>query len=153
MDIRQTKKKLLRVILDQFDTDDETFDINGFRHIVEMTLNRIEFPVFTIDVSDHINSIANSFSGEVRKPEEISRLKYTISGSIDRLFREVCDRLLNETIQFKNKLGNIQNGFEDNLLKTAREDHQKITLQLANKEQELKNYAATIELLKQIKTR
>ena len=153
LDIRQTKKKLLRVILDQFDTDDETFDINGFRHIVEMTLNRIEFPVFTIDVSDHINSIANSFSGEVRKPEEISRLKYTISGSIDRLFREVCDRLLNETIQFKNKLGNIQNGFEDNLLKTAREDHQKITLQLANKEQELKNYAATIELLKQIKTR
>ena len=144
VDIKRVKQRLLSTILENFDTSDENFDINSFRHIVEMTLNRIEFPVFKLDVSEYISSVSSRFSGEIRDSSKRAELQKTVSDTIDKVFDKISEQFLKETVTFKSKINDIKTGFENELLKNINDEYDKIQNQLKNKEQEIEKYKSRL---------
>jgi len=150
VDIKRVKQRLLSTILENFDTSDENFDINSFRHIVEMTLNRIEFPVFKLDVSEYISSVSSRFSGEIRDSSKRAELQKTVSDTIDKVFDKISEQFLKETVTFKSKINGIKTGFENELLKNINDEYDKIQNQLKNKEQEIEKYINVLDILKNL---
>lgn len=150
VDIKRVKQRLLSTILENFDTSDENFDINSFRHIVEMTLNRIEFPVFKLDVSEYISSVSSRFSGEIRDSSKRAELQKTVSDTIDKVFDKISEQFLKETVTFKSKINDIKTGFENELLKNINDEYDKIQNQLKNKEQEIEKYINVLDILKNL---
>ena len=141
---------MLSTILENFDTSDENFDINSFRHIVEMTLNRIEFPVFKLDVSEYISSVSSRFSGEIRDSSKRAELQKTVSDTIDKVFDEISEQFLKETGTFKSKINDIKNSFENELLQNINDEYDKIQNQLKNKEQEIEKYMNVLDILQKL---
>ena len=150
VDIKRVKQRLLSTILENFDTSDENFDINSFRHIVEMTLNRIEFPVFKLDVSEYISSVSSRFSGEIRDSSKRAELQKTVSDTIDKVFDEISEQFLKETGTFKSKINDIKNSFENELLQNINDEYDKIQNQLKNKEQEIEKYMNVLDILQKL---
>ena len=150
VDIKRVKQRLLSTILENFDTSDENFDINSFRHIVEITLNRIEFPVFKLDVSEYISSVSSRFSGEIRDSSKRAELQKTVSDTIDKVFDKISEQFLKETVTFKSKINGIKTGFENELLKNINDEYDKIQNQLKNKEQEIEKYINVLDILKNL---
>lgn len=150
VDIKRVKQRLLSTILENFDTSDENFDINSFRHIVEITLNRIEFPVFKLDVSEYISSVSSRFSGEIRDSSKRAELQKTVSDTIDKVFDEISEQFLKETGTFKSKINDIKNSFENELLQNINDEYDKIQNQLKNKEQEIEKYMNVLDILQKL---
>ena len=150
VDIKRVKQRLLSTILENFDTSDENFDINSFRHIVEITLNKIEFPVFKLDVSEYISSVSSRFSGEIRDSSKRAELQKTVSDTIDKVFDKISEQFLKETVTFKSKINDIKTGFENELLKNINDEYDKIQNQLKNKEQEIEKYMNVLDILKNL---
>lgn len=58
MQMKEVKRKLLNVVVNNFDMGSEKYDSSLFRIMVEETISRIEFPVFDMDISDAMSGIA-----------------------------------------------------------------------------------------------
>ena len=54
VDVKATKRRLIQTILDNFDTSDENFDINTFRHI-----NNMKTSLLKIRLKSHISPQEN----------------------------------------------------------------------------------------------
>lgn len=106
----------MQTILDNFDTTDENFDINHFRLIVEVALNRIEFPVIKLDVASFIQEISSKFSGEVKDSEDRAKLQGLLSDTMDKLFENVSDQFTKSIALFRSSLDAMQTNFSTELL-------------------------------------
>ena len=151
VDIKKVKKRLLDAILENFDDSDESFDINSFRYIVEKTLNKIEFPVFSLDVSSYINEISGKFSGEVRNSSKRAELQNIVADTISRVFEQISGRFKNETDSFRNKINVIKSSFENELLTGINEEYNKLQKQFENKEREIQKYNELLEMLNSLR--
>lgn len=116
IDIKNIKRKLMQTILDNFDTTDENFDINHFRLIVEVALNRIEFPVIKLDVAPFIQEISSKFSGEVKDSGDRAKLQGLLSDTMDKLFENVSDQFTKSITLFRSSLDEMQTNFSTELL-------------------------------------
>ncbi len=150
VDVKSTKRRLIQTILDNFDTSDENFDINTFRHITDATLNRLEFPTIKLDVTSYLGKISNKFSGEVRNSADRSALQNMLSEVMDGLFNEVGNKFTSEVSDFKKKIDQMKNDFEAELLKNITDEYDKLIKQLENKDEEIKSYTAALETIKRI---
>lgn len=65
MHIKEIKRRLLNVVVNNFDMGSEKYDSSLFRIMVEETVSGIELPVFDIDISDEMNGIAGKFTGNL----------------------------------------------------------------------------------------
>lgn len=151
VDIKATKQKLIRTILDNFDNSDENFDVHYFRHMVELTLNRLEFPTMKIDFNPFLNSISASFSGEVRNASERSKLKTLHFETMDKLFNTAESEFMNIVRSFADSIESMKNTFEKELLKNINDEFEILQKQFEDKEMELQNYAKVISILESIK--
>ena len=150
VDIRRTKRSVMNTILENFDTYDENFDVAQFRHIVEMTLNQLEFPVFKLDVSSYLDSISGKFSGEVKDAHSRNNLQNTLANVIEGLFNEVSAKFTTEVTSFRTKINNMKNSFAVSLLKNINNEYEKLQKQFANKEAEIENYRKAIQILQSV---
>ncbi|MFR6484068.1 MAG: dynamin family protein, partial [Intestinibacter bartlettii] len=57
VDISNLKKKLLNIIVNQFDTSDENYDAGYFKMLAQKTINNIDFPILKIDIQNYLNEI------------------------------------------------------------------------------------------------
>lgn len=149
VDVKNVKRRLMQTILDNFDSSDESFDVNYFRHIAESTLNQLEFPVIKISIEPFLDKISTKFSGEIRNSGERSELQSILADSIDKLYDEVTNIFTAEISSFKSEINEIKESFADILLTNINEEFEKLQKQFLNKEEEIIRYKEVISLIVQ----
>lgn len=147
IDIKNIKRKLMQTILDNFDTTDENFDINHFRLIVEVALNRIEFPVIKLDVAPFIQEISSKFSGEVKDSEDRAKLQGILSDTMDKLFENVSDQFTKFITLFRSSLDEMQTNFSTELLHQIQQEFDLLCRQIEDKEYAASQYEHVISML------
>ena len=147
LQIKEIKRKLLNVVVSNFDMGSEKYDSSLFRIMVEETVSKIEFPIFDIDISDAINGIAGKFNGELTSGDEKTKLATALSKAISKIYEELCKKLDEEVKTFKTKLSAISQKVEESLLKNISEEFEQLLGQCNNKEKEIAEYKEYAEIL------
>ena len=147
IDIKNVKRKLMQTVLDNFDSTDESFDINYFRLIVETTLNGIEFPVIKLDINPFIQKISSQFSGEVKDSEDKAKLQNLLSDTMDKLFENVSDQFTKSITLFRSSLDAMQTNFSTELLHQIQQEFDSLCKQIEDKEYAVAQYEKVISLL------
>ena len=148
LQLKELKRKLLDVVLHNFDMGSEKYDASLFRIMVEETISQIEFPVFSIDISDSMNSIAAKFTGELTTAGQKTELSVALSNAISRIYDELRQKLTSAVSDFKNKMDAVSHDAEQQLLKNIMDEFETLLEQFDHKEKEIegyKNYIAALE--------
>lgn len=147
LELKEIKRRLLNVVVQNFDMGSEKYDSALFRILVEETVNKIEFPVFNIDISDSMNGIAAKFTGELTSAGQKTELATALSKAISRIYDELCRKLTSSVAEFKAEMKNISKTTEGSLLENINNEFETLLSQYENKENEIAEYKAYIELL------
>lgn len=137
IDISSLKKKLLNMVIENFDASDENYDPSYFKLLAEKTLNSIEIPVIKIDVSPFLKDISSKFSGEIRDSSEKSNLKTVFTDLMSKLFDQIAERLVMELSEFKSEINKIKDSFIHSLLNNINSEFDIILKQLEDKDVEI----------------
>jgi len=147
LNLSKTKRELLTVVVQNFDTTDDDFDPAYFRLLVEKTLNSVEIPVIKIDIKNEIKNLTSSFSGEIRDGSEKSSLQLAMNDALQCIFEFIEGNLVKEFVKIKSSIQNLKDSLADQLLKDITDELDNIEQLFKNREKELKNNE---ELLKVI---
>lgn len=147
LQIKEIKRRLLNVVVSNFDMGSEKYDSSLFRIMVEETVKGIEFPVLDIDISDTMNSIAGKFNGELTSAKEKTELSTALSTAISRIYEELCNKLDVEVKQFKKELSGIAKKVEESLLTNITKEFEELLVQCDNKDKEISDYNKYAEIL------
>lgn len=145
--IKEIKRKLLNVVVDNFDMGDVKYDSSLFRIMVEETVSAITFPVFEMDISDAMNGIAGKFNGELVSAREKTELSTALSRAISRIYNELCNQLDVRVSGFKKEMSTIGQKVEESLLTNIISEFETLSEQCANKEKEIAGYKEYAVLL------
>ena len=147
LELKEIKRKLLNVIIQNFDMGSEKYDSSLFRIMVEETISKIEFPVFNIDISDTINSIAAKFTGELTSAGQKNELTTSLSKSISKIYDDLSKKLTTSVAEFKNNLKTISKDVENSLLENINKEFENLLSQYEHKEKEINTYKSYILVL------
>ena len=148
LQLKELKRKLLDVVLHNFDMGSEKYDASLFRIMVEETISQIEFPVFSIEISDSMNSIAAKFTGELTSAGQKTELSVALSNAISRIYDELRQKLTSAVSDFKTKMNAVSHDAEQQLLKNIMDEFETLLEQFDHKEKEIegyKNYIVALE--------
>lgn len=145
--VKEMKRKLLDVVINNFDMGSEKYDSSLFRIMVEETVSAIEFPVFHLDISDAVNGIAGKFSGELTSAGQKTELTVALSKAISRIYEELCGRLGDTVKEFKDELDSVSAKVQDNLLSNITEEFDALLAQCENKDKEIAGYKEYVRIL------
>lgn len=146
--IKEIKRRLLNVVVNNFDMGSEKYDSSLFRIMVEETVSGIEFPVFDIDISDEMNGIAGKFTGELTSASQKTELSTALSKAISRIYDELCKKLDSAVKKFKGEMAQIGKKVEESLLDNITKEFEELLSQCENKEKEIAGYKEYAEILK-----
>jgi GTPase Era involved in 16S rRNA processing len=147
LQIKEIKRRLLNVVVSNFDMGSEKYDSALFRIMVEETVSGIEFPIFDIDISDAMNNIAGKFNGELTSVSEKTELSTALSKAISRIYEELCKKLDVAVKKFKGELSAIAQKVEDSLLTNITREFEELLSQCDNKDKEISGYKEYAEIL------
>lgn len=147
LQIKEVKRKLLNVVISNFDMGSEKYDSSLFRIMVEESVSAIEFPILNLDISATVNKIAGKFNGELTSASEKTALSTALSNAIMEIYDELCNKLVSSVKKFKEELGLIGHKVQDNLLTDISEEFETLLSQFENKEKEIANFKAYAEIL------
>ncbi len=147
LQIKEIKRRLLNVVVSNFDMGSEKYDSVLFRIMVEETVSGIEFPIFDIDISDAMNNIAGKFNGELTSASEKTELSTALSKAISRIYEELCKKLDVAVKKFKGELSVIAQKVEDSLLTNITREFEELLSQCDNKDKEISGYKEYAEIL------
>lgn len=147
LELKEIKRRLLNVVVQNFDMGSEKYDSALFRILVEETVAQIEFPVFNIDISDAMNGIVAKFTGELTSAGQKTELTTALSKAISRIYDELCKKLTSSVAEFKTEMKNISKTVEDSLLENINNEFETLLSQYEHKENEIAEYKSYIELL------
>lgn len=139
VDISNLKKKLLNIIVNQFDTSDENYDAGYFKMLAQKTINNIDFPILKIDIQNYLNEISSKFSGEITNSSDKSNLKMALGNTISKLLDIITNEFSKQVKSMETNLSNIKTSFANDLLKNIESEFDTILKQCENKEVEIKN--------------
>ncbi|WP_314025153.1 dynamin family protein [Filifactor alocis] len=145
--IKEIKRKLLNVVVDNFDMGSEKYDSSLFRIMVEETVSAIEFPIFNIDISDAMDGIAGRFSGEVTSASQKNELSTALSNAVSKIYDELCNGLIGSVKNFKDELMNIGHKVQDSLLSNIESEFELLLEQCENKDKEVAEYREYLSIL------
>lgn len=148
VDVANLKRKLLNLIIENFDASAENYDPAYFRLLAERMLNVIELPIVKMDASAYLQEITEGFSGEVTNAAEKGRLRSVLAEAISKLLEKILEQFIAELQKFKMDLEKIKNGFADQLLVDIQSEFDAMVRQLENKEAEIQKNKEFIEELK-----
>lgn len=137
LDMNSLKRKLLNIIVEEFNTSDEYYDPMYFKLLVEKTLNKIEFPIIKIDISNFIDNISAKFSGEITDSTEKSKLRKLVFDIISNLFDNILVLFESETKRYKDLLESIKENLKDILLEKINDEFNIILNKFENKEYQI----------------
>ena len=148
LQIKEIKRQLLNVVVNNFDMGSEKYDSSLFRIMVEETVSGIEFPVFDIDISDAMNNIAGKFNGELTSASQKTELSTALSKAISRIYEELCKKLDDAVKKFKGEMSEIGQKVEKSLLTNISKEFEELLHQCDDKDKEIagyKDYATILE--------
>lgn len=148
LQLKEMKRKLLDVIVDNFDLGSEKYDSSLFKIVVEEAVSAIQFPVLDIDITNAVNSIAGKFSGELTSADEKTELSGALTKALSRIYDELSRKLDQSVKEFKKEMDEIRIRVEENLLTGISGEFESLLRQCEDKEkeiQELKEYAVILE--------
>lgn len=145
--IKEIKRRLLNVVVNNFDMGSEKYDSSLFRIMVEETVNGIEFPIFDIDITDAMNGIASKFSGELTSASQKTELSTALLNAISKIYDELCNRLDGAVKKFNSAMSDIGKKVEDSLLDNITKEFEDLIAQCDNKDNEIAGYKQYIEIL------
>lgn len=152
LQIKEIKRKLLNVVVNNFDMGSEKYDSSLFKIMVEETVSTIEFPIFNLDISDAMNGIAGRFSGELTSASQKTELSTALSKAISRIYDEISNKLASSVKTFRDELTGIGHKVQENLLTNITEEFETLMSQCENKENEIARYKEYVAILeKEIK--
>ena len=145
--IKEIKRRLLNVVVNNFDMGSEKYDSSLFRIIVEETVSAIEFPIFDIDISDAMNNIAGKFNGELTSASQKTELSTALSKAISRIYEELCKKLDDAVKKFKGEMSEIGQKVEDSLLTNITKEFEDLLNQCDHKDKEISGYKDYVTIL------
>lgn len=145
--MKEMKRKLLNVIINNFDMGSEKYDSSLFRILIEKTVNNIEFPVVKIDISSSMKQITAKFSGEITSSTEKSSLVDALANAVSRIYSEMSDKLVSIVRAFKEDMIRIQEELQNSLLENINEEFNDILARYADKEKEIHKLEDYISIL------
>ncbi|MCX4317812.1 MAG: hypothetical protein OSJ52_14450, partial [Lachnospiraceae bacterium] len=149
LQLKEIKRKLLNVIVNNFDMGSATYDSSLFRIMVEETVSTIEFPVFHLDISDAMEEIAAKFSGELTSASQKTELSIALQHGITRIYEELCDSLNHAVKEYKDRLSALGSQVEEGLLDNINKEFAELVAKCEKKEQEIEEYRSYGILLEQ----
>jgi len=147
LQIKEMKRRLLNVVIHNFDVGSEKYDSSLFRIMVEETVSAIEFPIFDIDISDAMSGIAGKFNGEITSASQKTELSTALSKAISRIYEELYKKLEEAVKKFKDEMSDIRYKVEDSLLTNITKEFEELLSQCENKEKEIAGYRAYAAVL------
>lgn len=147
LQMKEIKRKLLNVVVNNFDMGSEKYDSSLFRIMVEETVSGIEFPVFNMDISDAMSGIEGQFSGEITSASKKNELSAVLAKAISKIYDELCHNLEVEVKKFKNEMTEISHKVENNLLNNITQEFEELLCQCENKDQEIADYKEYVSIL------
>ncbi len=147
MELKDLKRKLLNVVIQNFDMGSEKYDSALFRILVEEAVNKVEFPIFNIDISDSMNGIAAKFSGELTSAGQRTELATALSMALSRIYDELCKKLTSTVTKFKSEMDSISKEVENSLLENINSEFETLLTQYEHKEKEISEYKSYLDLL------
>ena len=145
--IKEIKRRLLNVVVNNFDMGSEKYDSSLFRIMVEETVSAIEFPIFDIDISDAMNNIAGKFNGELTSASQKTELSTALSKAISRIYEELCKKLDDAVKKFKGEMSEIGQKVEDSLLTNITKEFEDLLNQCDHKDKEISGYKDYVTIL------
>lgn len=147
LELKGIKRRILDVVIKNFDIGSEKYDSSLFRILVEETVSKIEFPIFSIDIEDSINAIAAKFTGELKSADQRTALTKALSNAISRIYNYLSDRLVSTVANYKSEMEKISKTLETSLLKNVNSEFDMLLSQCEDKEKEINKYNDYINLL------
>ena len=149
LQLKELKRKLLNVVVGNFDLGSEKYDAAYFRIMVEEVVNKVEFPVFSISVTDSMDSIAGKFTGEITASGKRNELVTALEHAISRVYEELCAALTKSVKDFKEEINKRGKAIENSLLENITHEFEILVAQCENKEKEISTYKAYVEVLEE----
>lgn len=147
LQIKELKRKLLNIVVNNFDMGSEKYDSSLFRIMIEEKISSIEFPVFNVDISDAINGIAGKFNGEITSASQKTELATALSKAISQIYEELCRKLDSTVKEFKNAIAAIGKEVEESLLTNVTKEFEDLISQCENKDKEIADYKKYADIL------
>ena len=147
IDIKRLKRRLLDMIVNNFDTASESYDTSFFRIIVGDAIAKVEFPVFKLNISDRLSNVSAKFTGELTSASERNDLATVMNWILSDIFAEISEKLSSETASLKNKMQEISNGIESSLLEDILAEFNGLIKQCENKDAEIEEYKKYISAI------
>lgn len=147
LQLKEIKRKLLNVVVNNFDMGSEKYDSSLFRIMIEEMVTTIEFPAFSIDISVAMNGIAGKFNGEITSANQKTELSTALSKSISSVYDELSKNLYSTVKAFKDSMTEIGKKAQEGLLENIIQEFDSLLDQCENKDREILRYQEYITLL------
>lgn len=147
LQLKEMKRRLLNIVVENFDMGSEKYDPSFFRIIVEDAINSIEYPVLNVDISEAVNKIAGNFSGELKSAAEKNQLSGALVKALSQICGELSIKLDSSVKQFKKDLEEISSKVENRLLEDITGEFETLLVKCENKEKEINDLKEYILLL------
>ena len=145
--LKELKRKLLNVVVNNFDMGSEKYDSSLFRIMVEEVISSIEFPFFEIDISDSLNGIAGKFTGELTSAGDKAKLTTALSKAMSDIYNELCKQLTSTVKDFKVNMTEIGNSIQNTLLEGINREFEELLVECENRDEEISAYERYIAAL------
>lgn len=147
IDLRGLRRKLLDVIVKDFDMGSEKYDASLFRMIIEEMLMQIEVPTMHCDVTEDVKNITSQFAGEITSADKRMELKNALAQALSQICTRLSEKFADEVSHFKQKLLDLSKEVQNDLLQDIQAEFETLLTQYTNKEKEIASYRAYIALL------
>lgn len=148
INLNLVRKKLLDVVIQNFDLSDENFDSNSFRIKASNVVQQIEFPTISISCDDEINHLTANFQGKIESQTKMDQMKTALASSLSQVTELLFQKTETAIHSFVSNLNQINNEFVESITAEIGEELQLVANQLKDKDIQIQNYANYEALLK-----
>ncbi|MGR5118957.1 hypothetical protein ACPV5W_09470 [Vibrio astriarenae] len=131
-------------LIHELDTSSENFDPMLFRSMLENFIAKLDLPVFNVDLGDTTALITNNFSGEVTSSSQMNELHQQLNQSLSQVLQRVQQAFETQLNLVLSQLEQAGQGLTEELTADLQAELERMKQQIANKENEIKNYQALL---------
>lgn len=139
VELKAVRRKLLDVVVKDLDIGSEKYDAALFRRFVEEAVSMVEFPVFSLNISQKINRITGNFSGKLRAIKKREALAAVVADAVGNICESLCRKLSSTAAEFKVKMQEISHKAQDILVQNVSQELDLLLKQCENREKEIGN--------------
>ncbi|MBR6696769.1 MAG: dynamin family protein [Lachnospiraceae bacterium] len=150
LDVALLKYKLINVVIENLDVSNDKHDAEYYKLLVEKTLQNIKIPAIVFSTTSFENSITSQFSGEVKGNSMKANLRAKLSEAIYGVGEEMCKRLEDEVVKFRDNMNGAKEEFINSLLKEVNSELNTVIAQFENKENEIERYNMLITKIRRL---